>query len=165
VGFASEPKGGEPHGVFRIETQSGVMHQARFDGYRAFGSHGGSDDIALLHLVEDELLADLLRVVKPAPLAARGPSRGDPIALYGYGACGRPESEKRRFAFRWGDDEVDTLCPGDSGGPSFVRGEVFRVSSGAQKTLLLFGSNDDVFAHTPDDRKALLAQIDAWGAR
>jgi V8-like Glu-specific endopeptidase len=135
--------------------------QFAMDAARSFAQAPGAQDIAVVRLSQ----AVPGNVAQPASVAARAPGAGSPALIYGYG-CGdrnnlqdNHQGQKQRFSFTVGQGTFN-LCPGDSGGPTFVgaTSEIFHINSAYDSV-----NGDDIFG----DAVALSAQVnaiaDAWG--
>jgi hypothetical protein len=134
--------------------------QFDMDAARSFAQAPGEADVALVRLSQ----AVPGNVAQPASVAAQPPGAGSPALIYGYG-CGdrnnlqdNHQGQKQRFSFTVGQGTVN-LCPGDSGGPTFVgaTSQIFHVNS-AYNTV----DGSDIFG----DPVALGGQVnaiaDAW---
>lgn len=149
-------------GTFVTHGASWEVTRTRpFDGYVSYGRMVGAWDVALVHLREP--ITDLA----PVRIASREPRWGDFAYVYGYGqndceaggAVGSTDGKKRRYAYRWGA-WTQALCKGDSGGPTFVDGEVVQVSSGTSHLWVV--PSWDMFGHVWRLHDRLKSQIDAW---
>ncbi|MBI2375283.1 MAG: S1 family peptidase [Deltaproteobacteria bacterium] len=118
--------------VFRSRTD---VKSLSIDRYVSLSRDLGDDDVALVHL-ERRVPAS---VATPARLATREPEPGESMTSFGFGCTDRDdpgqEPKKRRVRFDYLDGQV--LCPGDSGGPGFLRDgtlalihSAYRIRSG-----------------------------------
>lgn len=104
----------------------------------------GNEDIALMHLATPVPP----QVARPAKLAAFDSKRGAEMTIYGFGCQNREDAElgaapeKQRVRFNYGE-QVQHLCPGDSGGPVFadLSGHLVLLNS-----AYYIESGDDIFA-------------------
>ncbi len=171
VGYGQDPIGGDVLGHFVVLHAADDTSEHAFDGYVAYGSRGGSDDIALMHLVE-AVPSDR---ATPAPLATEAPTDASNqlVTMFGFGCGTRPGIfggstdddhvlKKQSRSFEMGP--VRYGCPGDSGGPTVVGtdGPVFRVSSTVHYFEIFGFGLPDEFGDVVLHRDALEAQIQAW---
>ena len=102
----------------------------------------GDRDLALVYL-ETHVPS---HVARPASILPEVPYMGDQATIYGYGCNNRQTEQgeylhqKQRYQFKL-MGFPSNLCPGDSGGPVFVRGGIYWVNSGYKGS-----SGKDIFA-------------------
>ena len=131
--------------TFQREGYAGFLLQSgegfKVSGIHSFGSKLGEKDLALLYL-KTPVPSHLAR---PASILPEVPFMGDIATIYGYGCNDRETTEgeylaqKQRYQFKL-TGFPSNLCPGDSGGPVFVRGGIYWVNSGYKNA-----SGKDIF--------------------
>jgi secreted trypsin-like serine protease len=57
-----------------------------------------------------------------------------------------------------------SMCPGDSGGPLFINGQLAAVISGGNQPVPVGGVVKEIWADVADDYAAIKAQVDKWDA-
>ena len=111
-------------------------------GALSFDQTVGAKDIALLELAQS--VPSYL--IQSASIHGGSPSTGDRAEIYGYGCNDRQSLDgeyifqKQMVSFTVGQGSSN-LCPGDSGGPVFVNGQVAYVNS-----AYYINSGSDIYA-------------------
>lgn len=145
------------YGTFEIRRRSGDSQRFVIERYVSYGGSVGGDDIALIRLAS----AVPSSVATPAGLAPTNPSRGAPLAIYGYGCQARGTRgtwAKQKITTTYGATTTN-LCPGDSGGPTITSdGRVLRINSGYYVT-----SGVDIFGSVPQVHDRLVRTASGWG--
>ena len=127
----------ERYVVFQV--QSGETYTA--SGVHSFDTELGDKDLALIYLKTSVPSS----VARPASILSEVPFMGDQATIYGYGCNSRKtqqgqyNGQKQRYMFKL-TGFPSNLCPGDSGGPVFVRGGIYWINSGYN-----LASGKDVF--------------------
>lgn len=163
VGWSTNDGQGRPLGTFFVHRSAQDVQQFAFDAHIAYDvafEQGGTpkDDVALLRLVQ----AVPAEVATPARIAANTPAAGTPVTIMGFGCGDRAntgdahQGRKQKLSLQQGGST--NLCPGDSGGPTFIdaEGTVFQVNSAYD------GGGNDLFGDVVAMAATLNAQADAW---
>ena len=129
----------------RVEQFGSVVFDAgefTVRGALSFDQTVGAKDIALLELAQSVPS----HLIQSASIYRGTPTDGDRAEIYGYG-CNHRQTlggeyiyQKQMVSFTVGQSSSN-LCPGDSGGPVFVNGQVTYVNS-----AYYINSGSDIYA-------------------
>lgn len=164
VGFSTNDAQGRPLGSFIVHRDGQQVFRYSFDAHLAYGrdfNNGGDTDtdIALLRLIQ-RVPAE---VATPARIADRQPRAGEGVTLFGYGCGDRNDTgdshQGRKQKLPFASGRTTNLCPGDSGGPTFLDadGALFHINS-AYNT----GDGTDLFGDAVAMAATINRQADAW---
>jgi hypothetical protein len=143
------------------DVQFGTGRVRRVVATRSFSdtTEAGPKDVGLLVL--DDTCSNA-----PAPInvGAAFPSRGTDIAIYGFGCtvessvCRRGSGGGTKQIVTAKMGETASLCPGDSGGPVLVNGQLVGINSGN-----VCWTGADIFADATAFRSAIEGYAAAYG--